>query len=223
MESFRDWGRDCWCEPGRDNTCGKRYDWSFEGLPAGYDHKYVYSHLGYNLKATDMQAAVGTAQLKKLPGFIQKRKQNFLTLLNGLQDLQEYFIFPQATPGSDPSWFGFSLAVRPGAPFTRTELIRFLDQRKIGCRLLFGGNLLRQPAYKDIQYRQVGSLENSDFVMRQVFWIGVFPGLTDEILAYVIETFHQFVRSIHNQKIPVTGHEPISSNFRLESYSGPHP
>lgn len=192
VESFRDWGRDCWCETGHDATCGKRYDWQLGSLPYGYDHKYTYSHIGYNLKATDMQAAVGVAQLDKLPGFIETRKRNFNTLLNGLQDLQEFFILPQATPNSDPSWFGFPLAVQASAPFDRQALLRFLDARKIGTRLLFGGNLTRQPAYQNLDYRVAGSLENTDFVMNQVFWLGVYPGLTDEMLAYMIESLHDF-------------------------------
>ena len=195
VESFRDWGRDCWCDPGADNTCGKRYDWQLGDLPAGYDHKYTYSHIGYNLKLTDMQAAVGLAQLDKLPGFIAARRANFQTLYQGLGDLQDFFILPEATPGSEPSWFGFPLAVRPEAPFTRQQILRYLEGRKIGTRLLFGGNLMRQPAYRDTPHRLAGSLENSDFVMNQVFWIGVYPGLTVEMLDYVIESFHEFVRS----------------------------
>ena len=182
VESFRDWGRDCWCEPGKDNTCGKRFDWQLGELPYGYDHKYTYSHLGYNLKATDMQAAVGVAQLQKLPDFIRARRENFQTLLEGLRHLDEFLILPEPTPGSEPSWFGFPLAVRPGAPFTRDQLIRHLDARRIGTRLLFGGNLTRQPALKGVQFRQVGDLPNSDFIMQNVFWIGVYPGLTPVML-----------------------------------------
>lgn len=192
VESFRDWGRDCWCEPGMDNTCGKRFDWQLGELPYGYDHKYTYSHLGYNLKATDMQAAVGVAQLQKLPDFIRKRQQNFQHLLAGMQDLEEYFILPEPTPGSEPSWFGFALAVRPEAPFTRDLLIRYLDARRIGTRLLFGGNLTRQPALKGVDYRKIGDLANSDFVMQNVFWVGVYPGLTPTMLDFVLETLHDF-------------------------------
>lgn len=192
IESFRDWGRDCWCDPGKDNTCGKRFDWQLGDLPHGFDHKYTYSHIGYNLKATDMQAAVGVSQLKKLPGFIAARKKNFQTLHDGLADLQDVLILPQATPNSDPSWFGFPIAVDPAAPFTRDQLVRHLDEKKIGTRLLFGGNLLRQPAYKNVHYRKIGELPNSDFVMRQVFWIGVYPGLTAEMLDYVLSTLHAF-------------------------------
>jgi CDP-4-dehydro-6-deoxyglucose reductase, E1 len=191
VESFRDWGRDCWCEPGKDNTCGKRFDWQLGDLPHGFDHKYTYSHVGYNLKATDMQAAVGVSQLKKLPGFIEARRHNFRVLYEGLADLEKYLILPEATPGSEPSWFGFPIAVRPDAPFTREQLVRHLESKKIGTRLLFGGNLLRQPAYKNAVYRKVGELPNSDFVMNQVLWIGVYPGLTAEMLDYVIATVRE--------------------------------
>jgi len=191
IESFRDWGRDCWCAPGEDDTCGKRFDWQLGDLPAGYDHKYTYSHIGYNLKATDMQAAVGLAQIQKLDGFIETRRANFKHLLEGLQDLQEFFILPQATPHSQPSWFGFPLAVRPGAPFTRSQAIRFLASRKIATRLLFGGNLVRQPAYKNVPHRIAGSLANSDFVMNNVFWLGVFPGLTKPMLDFIIGSLHE--------------------------------
>lgn len=194
VESFRDWGRDCWCDTGKDNTCGKRYDWQLGNLPDGYDHKYVYSHIGYNLKATDMQAAVGLAQLDKLEGFIAARRRNFAYLHAALQDLQEFFLLPEATPNSQPSWFGFPLAVQPGAPFSRRDLLVHLDQRRIGTRLLFGGNLTRQPAYLDVDCRVAGPLTGSDFVMNQVFWVGVYPGLTEEMLAYVVETFYQFVK-----------------------------
>ena len=151
VESFRDWGRDCWCEPGKDNTCGKRFDWQLGELPCGYDHKYTYSHIGYNLKLTDMQAAVGVAQLEKLAGFIDTRRAQFHRLREGLRDLEEFFILPEATPSSEPSWFGFPIAVRPGAPFTRNHVIHDLEQRKIATRLLFGGNLMRQPAYQDVR------------------------------------------------------------------------
>jgi len=191
IESFRDWGRDCWCAPGKDNTCGKRFEWQLGDLPYGYDHKYTYSHIGYNLKLTDMQAAVGVAQLQKLPGFIEKRRQNFAYLLNGLSDLEEFFLLPQATPNSEPSWFGFPLAVRPDAPFSRDDVIWHLTQHRIGTRLLFGGNLLRQPAYQNVPHRVVGSLENSDYVMNQVFWIGIYPGLDSVQLDYVLDILHK--------------------------------
>ncbi len=196
VESFRDWGRDCWCDPGRDNTCGQRFSRQMGDLPEGYDHKYTYSHIGYNLKATDMQAAVGLAQINKLPGFIETRRHNFAYLSTCLQDLQDYFILPEATPGSEPSWFGFPIAVRTEAPFTRNEILAFLDQHRIGTRLLFGGNLLRQPAYMGIGHRVGGKLERTDFVMNQVFWVGVYPGLNEIMLSYMNETFHQFVEKL---------------------------
>ena len=193
VESFRDWGRDCWCETGKDNTCGKRFEWQLGGLPCGYDHKYTYSHVGYNLKLTDMQAAVGVAQLRKLPAFIEARRRNFRTLYEGLRDLEEVFVLPEATPGSDPSWFGFPLAVRPGARVGRDAVVRFLESRRIGTRLMFAGNLLRQPAYAGVKHRAVGDLPNSDFVMNQVFWVGVYPGLSGAMLEYMIEVLHKAV------------------------------
>jgi CDP-6-deoxy-D-xylo-4-hexulose-3-dehydrase len=189
-ESFRDWGRDCWCDPGKENTCGKRFDWQLGELPYGYDHKYTYSHIGYNLKLTDMQAAVGVAQLLKLPGFIEARRNNFQVLHEGLSDLQEFFILPEATAGSRPSWFGFPIAVRAEARFTREQVTRHLENHKIATRLLFAGNLMRQPAYREINCRVVGNLKNSDFVMNQVFWIGVYPGLTRKKIEYIISVFH---------------------------------
>ncbi|MFC1957667.1 lipopolysaccharide biosynthesis protein RfbH [Chloroflexota bacterium] len=194
VTSFRDWGRDCWCPPGHDNTCGKRFAWQLGDLPFGYDHKYVYSNIGYNLKVTDMQAAVGVAQLQKLPAFVQKRRENFQYLYDGLRHLEAYFILPEATPGSNPSWFGFPLAVRPGAPFTRHKVVQHLEGRRIATRLLFGGNLVCQPAYRDINCRIIGDLKNTDFVMNQVFWIGVYPGLTKPMLDYVIQTLRDFIR-----------------------------
>ena len=190
VESFRDWGRDCWCAPGCDNTCGKRFDWQLGGLPCGYDHKYTYSHIGYNLKVTDMQAAVGVAQLQKLDGFIAARRRNFDALRDGMRGLEEFFILPESTAGSDPSWFGFPIAVRPGAPFTRNQVTHGLEERKIATRLLFGGNLTRQPAYRESEYRIAGELKNTDFVMNQVFWIGLYPGITPAILDYMLESLH---------------------------------
>jgi len=198
VESFRDWGRDCWCAPGKENTCGKRFDWQLGELPHGYDHKYIYSHVGYNLKATDMQAAVGVAQLKKLPAFIEARKRNFAYLKSGLKDAAEHFVLPEATPNSDPSWFGFPLLVRETAPFSRNALIDFLNEKKIGTRQLFGGNLVRQPAYADLNYRVVGDLSNSDRVMNQAFWIGVYPGLTPAMLDYVLETIDEIASKGHS-------------------------
>ena len=190
VESFRDWGRDCWCDPGKENTCGKRFDWQIGALPHGYDHKYIYSHIGYNLKLTDMQAAIGVAQLKKLPAFIEARRQNFQLIYDGIKDLEEFFILPQATPRSEPSWFGFPLAVRPEGPFTRNEVVRYLEQQKIATRLIFGGNLIRQPAYQDVCYRMVGDLTNSDFVMNQAFWLGVYPGLSNQAIEFIIDVIH---------------------------------
>ena len=192
VESFRDWGRDCWCLPGKENTCGKRFGWQLGELPRGYDHKYVYSHVGYNLKATDLQAAIGLAQLDKLPGFIEARKRHFKRLYEGIQDLSHLFVLPEATQGSDPSWFGLPLAVRPEAPFDRAAVLDFLNQRKIATRLLFGGNLTRQPAYLDAPKRVVGDLRNSDFVMERVFWLGVYPGLTEAMLDFVVQALHDF-------------------------------
>jgi CDP-6-deoxy-D-xylo-4-hexulose-3-dehydrase len=191
VESLRDWGRDCWCDPGKENTCGKRFDWQLGGLPRGYDHKYTYSHLGYNLKMTDMQAAVGVSQIAKLPGFIAKRRANFQQLREGLKDLEDLFILPEATAKSEPSWFGFPLAVRREAPFSRNRAIAYLESRKIATRLLFGGNLLRQPAYREVKHRVAGSLVNTDFVMNQVFWVGVYPGLTTKMVSYMVDSFHQ--------------------------------
>jgi CDP-6-deoxy-D-xylo-4-hexulose-3-dehydrase len=185
IESFRDWGRDCWCAPGKDNTCGKRFDWELGTLPCGYDHKYTYSHIGYNLKVTDMQAAVGVSQLKKLDGFIAARRANFARLREALSAHQDVFLLPERTPGSEPSWFGFPVAVRPESGLKRDFITRSLDQRRIGTRLLFGGNLVRQPAYKDANFRVVGDLKNSDYVMNNVFWVGVYPGLDDEMMDYL--------------------------------------
>jgi CDP-6-deoxy-D-xylo-4-hexulose-3-dehydrase len=192
LESFRDWGRDCWCEPGKENTCGKRFDWQLGDLPHGYDHKYIYSHIGYNLKATDMQAAVGVAQLKKLPGFIERRRHNWQRLHDGLSELSDVFVLPRATEHSEPSWFGFALTVRPDASFSRHELVQWLDQRRIATRQLFGGNLLRQPAYREIPHRVVGELTNTDLVMNGTFWLGVYPGITDAMVDYVVDCLREY-------------------------------
>src|SRR5580698_3892765 len=193
IDSFRDWGRDCWCEPGKENTCGKRFDWQLGNLPCGYDHKYTYSHIGYNLKATDMQAALGVTQIAKLPGFIERRRENFNHLRSALEGLQDVLMLPEATPNSDPSWFGFPIGVKEDAPFKRDQLTKALEAQKIGTRLLFAGNLLRQPAYEGWEYRVSGELPNTDFVMNQVFWIGVFPGLTNEMLDFIVKTATDFV------------------------------
>lgn len=190
-ESFRDWGRDCWCDPGKSNTCGCRFEWKLGDLPAGYDHKYIYSHIGYNLKATDMQAAIGVAQLKKLPAFMAARRENFTKLHTALKDLDDLFLLPEATPQSNPSWFGFPLAVRKEAPVSRNQIVQFLEAHKIATRLLFGGNLLRQPAYREIRRRVIGELPNTDFVMNNVFWVGLYPGLTAPMIDYMADSFHQ--------------------------------
>ncbi|AFY59969.1 lipopolysaccharide biosynthesis protein RfbH [Synechococcus sp. PCC 6312] len=191
-ESFRDWGRDCWCPPGVDNTCNKRYGWQLGTLPFGYDHKYTYSHVGYNLKMTDMQAAVGVAQLEKLPQFIAQRQANYQFLYEKLQDLTNYLILPEPAPNSTPSWFGFLLYVREDALFSRNELVQYLEEQRIGTRLLFGGNLVRQPAYKSLDYRTVGNLKHTDDVMERSFWIGLYPGLTTEMLDYVVSVIKDF-------------------------------
>lgn len=185
VESFRDWGRDCWCEPGMDNTCGKRFDWQLGDLPQGYDHKYTYSHLGYNLKLTDMQAAVGLSQLKKLDGFIRQRRENFRHLRERLLPLASDLVLPEAGPGSDPSWFGFPITLQEGARVDRNTLIRHLDSRRIGTRLLFGGNLLRQPAFAGTPRRVVGDLAGCDRIMARTFWVGVYPRLTEPMLDHI--------------------------------------
>lgn len=201
VESFRDWGRDCWCEPGKENTCGKRFEWQLGELPRGYDHKYTYSHIGYNLKMTDMQAAVGLSQLAKLPGFIATRLKNFAYLYDRLKPLEDVLLLPESTPDAEPSWFGFPIGVRENAPFGRGELIRELESRKIATRLLFGGNLVRQPAYQGSGFRVVGDLKNTDFVMRNVFWIGIYPGLTEPMLDYMAETIADFVGRPHLRQL----------------------
>ncbi|MGZ3276979.1 MAG: lipopolysaccharide biosynthesis protein RfbH [Caulobacteraceae bacterium] len=195
MEAFRDWGRDCYCDPGKDNTCGRRFDWQLGELPHGYDHKYVYSHLGYNLKITDMQAAVGVSQLAHLEDFIAARRRNFDRLKAGMEAFEEFFVLPEATPGTEPSWFGFLLTVREDAPFTRDQIVRHLDANKIGTRLLFGGNLVRQPYMLGREFRVVGDLANSDRIMRQTFWIGVYPGLSEAAIDYMLEVITGFCRS----------------------------
>ena len=192
-ESFRDWGRDCFCPPGKDDTCGKRFCWKLGDLPEGYDHKYTYSHLGYNLKITDMQAACGLAQLEKASGFIQKRKENFAFLKKHLAACEEFLILPEATENSDPSWFGFPITLRENAPVTRLALLKYLDSQKIGSRLLFAGNLTRQPYMLGRNYRVSGELTNTDIVMNQTFWVGVQPALTEEMLGVVVGCIRQFL------------------------------
>ena len=195
IESFRDWGRDCWCLPGCDNTCLKRFEWQLGTLPDGYDHKYTYSHLGYNLKSGDIQAAIGLKQLDKLPDFVSKRQDNWKYLSEGLLDLQEYFMLPRATVNSEPSWFGFALTITKSAGFDRNTLINFLNKRNIGTRLLFGGNLLRQPAFQGTPARQISNLENTDEIMNSTFWLGVWPGLQKPMLDYILESLHDFVKN----------------------------
>lgn len=203
VESFRDWGRDCWCDPGCDNTCGKRFEWQLGSLPQGYDHKYTYSHIGYNLKLTDMQAAVGVAQLARLPGFIDQRKRNFRMLKERLAGTEDVYLLPRATPSSDPSWFGFPIAVLPESGLTRNAVIRELEIRKIGTRLLFGGNLIRQPAYAEAEFRVVGDLKVTDFVMNNVFWVGIYPGITEPMIDYVAQSLHEITASSKRRLIAI--------------------
>ncbi|WP_035847266.1 lipopolysaccharide biosynthesis protein RfbH [Kitasatospora azatica] len=192
VESLRDWGRDCWCEPGESNKCLKRFDYQMGTLPAGYDHKYIFSHVGYNLKATDVQAALGLTQLAKLDGFCAARRRNWKQLREGLEGVP-WLLLPQPTPKSDPSWFGFALTVDAGAPFSRAELVDFLEGRRIGTRRLFGGNLTRHPAYQNQRFRVVGELTNSDIITEHTFWVGVYPGLTEEMVAYIASSIREFV------------------------------
>lgn len=197
VESFRDWGRDCYCETGHDDTCHKRFDWQLGDLPLGYDHKYIYSHIGYNLKATDMQAALGLSQLNKVEHFVQTRKDNFNYLYKALEGVVG-LILPFATPHSDPSWFGFPITLDPQHPVNREKLLRFLDGRKIGTRLLFAGNLTKQPAYRNVDFRIVGDLKNTDIVMERTFWVGTFPGLTYSMLDYIAESIKEFMTNASN-------------------------
>jgi CDP-6-deoxy-D-xylo-4-hexulose-3-dehydrase len=220
VESLRDWGRDCWCAPGRDNTCGRRFDQQFGELPEGYDHKYVYSHFGYNLKVTDMQAAIGCAQLEKLPGFIEARKKNWNLLRMGLSDLSDCFILPEPAPGSDPSWFGFLLTVRENAGFTRDDIVAHLEKAGIQTRMLFAGNLIKHPCFDEMRksgqgYRIVSTsgsqlptpnsklstpssqLPTTDRIMRDTFWIGVYPGMTDAVIDYMISCIKEFKGKRH--------------------------
>ena len=194
IESFRDWGRDCWCEPGCDNSCNKRFGWQLGELPFGYDHKYIYSHIGYNLKITDMQAAIGVEQLKKLPSFIEARKRNFRMLYDGLKKYDDYFILPEIEPEADPSWFGFLLTVREDVGFTKNEIVKYLEDNKIATRMLFAGNITKHPCFEGVEYRVCGDLLNTDRVMRDTFWIGVYHGLTDEMIEYVLMRFDGFLK-----------------------------
>ena len=197
--SVRDWGRDCWCESGRDNTCGNRFSQQFGTLPIGYDHKYVYSHFGFNLKVSDMQAAVGVAQLEKFPAFVEKRKQNFRRLANSLQGLEAFITLPAATPGSDPSWFGFLITVNDGMPFSRNDIVEYLENNRIQTRNLFAGNMTRHPMFQSLvegqDYRISGSLTNTDKVMNDSFWLGVYPGMRDEAIDYMAMNIKRFISS----------------------------
>ena len=193
VTSFRDWGRDCWCEVGEDNTCGMRFSWQLGDLPFGYDHKYIYSHLGYNLKITDMQAAIGVEQLRKLPAFITARKKNFNLLYEGLSQLAEYFILPLSESNAEPCWFGFILTVKDDAGFSRNEIVKYLEQKKIATRMLFAGNITRQPSFNNVKYIVHDNLETTDFIMNNSFWIGVFPGITAKMIDYIIDTICKFI------------------------------
>ncbi len=191
-ESFRDWGRDCYCEPGKDNTCNKRFCWKLGDLPEGYDHKYTYSHLGYNLKITDMQAACGLAQLNNLDFFIKKRKENFKFLMDSLSNLEEFLILPKAEKNSEPSWFGFPLSIKDNSKFDRNDLVSYLNNSRVGTRLLFAGNVTKQPYIKGLNFKISKDLKNTDFVMNNTFWIGLYPGLQKEALEYSVEILKKY-------------------------------
>jgi len=195
LESIRDWGRDCFCAPGKDDSCGKRFCWKLGDLPEGYDHKYIYSHVGYNLKISDMQAACGLAQMDRLEGFIEERKDNFNYLKSALTPLGKHLILPEETQNSDPSWFGFPITIRESATFSRVDLLKFLDEKKVGSRLLFAGNLTKQPYFKNVNYRIAGDLTNTDIIMNQTFWIGVYPGLSHEMLDYIAGSILAFIKT----------------------------
>ncbi len=195
IASFRDWGRHCWCETGCDNTCGKRFDWQLGNLPLGYDHKFIYSHRGYNLKPTDMQAAIGVAQLKKLPGFIEVRQKNWDYFCGQLKRYENFFILPKPTDSSHPSWFGFSLTVRENAPFSRNDITKYLNDHRIGTRLIFSGNIIRHPSFDGVKFRIPGNLDNTDYIMNNTFWFGVHPGIDRDRREYVIKTVEEFLKA----------------------------
>lgn len=196
IQSFRDWGRACWCDPGKDNCCGKRFQWKLGRLPYGYDHKYMYSHLGYNLKLTDMQAAIGVEQLKKLPQFIKIRQRNFALLNNGLKKYAEYLLLPEHITGAAPSWFGYLLSVKPNAPFSKNQLVQYLEDNHIATRMLFAGNIIKQPAFDNVRYRVSGKLTNTDYIMNNTFWIGTYPAITQEMIQYVLHVFDRFFTNL---------------------------
>jgi CDP-6-deoxy-D-xylo-4-hexulose-3-dehydrase len=195
-ESFRDWGRDCWCAPGTDNTCGERYCQKLGDLPEGYDHKYTYSHIGFNLKVSDMQAAVGLSQLTKADHFVARRKENHAILSEMFKEFEEHFILPKATENSEPSWFGFMLTIREGSPIDRNKFVEYLEQNKIGTRLFFGGNLLRQPAYYNLNHRKIDDLKNTDLIMNNSFWLGVWPGLNQVHYDYIVNTVRKYISTL---------------------------
>ena len=195
IDSYRDWGRDCWCKSGHDNTCNKRFDWQLGELPKGYDHKFTYSNIGYNLKATDLQASIGFAQMDKLPRFIKSRKENWKIINKYILQQPDYFLPHMPTANSDPSWFGYAITVKDNPDFTRDDIVKFLNENRIATRLMFGGNLIKQPAYKKKQFRVVGSAKNADTVMNSSFWIGVYPGLSKEMIDYMLEKIDEFINS----------------------------
>jgi CDP-6-deoxy-D-xylo-4-hexulose-3-dehydrase len=198
IESFRDWGRDCWCAPGKENTCGQRFDWQLGDLPRGYDHKYIYSHIGYNMKVTDMQAGIGLSQLDKADDFVARRRENFAAYTEAFrkEGFDEHFVLPEATAESNPSWFGFLLTMRDGSPLKRHDIVRYLEDHRIGTRQLFAGNLVKQPAFKDVEYRIAGTLDTTDKIMNDSFWIGVWPGIGPQQRAYVVETFRKMIKAL---------------------------
>lgn len=200
INSLRDWGRDCWCPSGKDNTCGKRFKWRLGELPYGYDHKYIYSHFGYNLKATDMQAAIGLAQLDKLPYFIEKRNRNWKLLRDGLKDMEDIFILPEATENSQPSWFGFLLTVRDGKRFLRDKIVQYLEKHGIQTRMLFAGNIIKHPCFDEMRktgqgYRVAGDLKWTDKTMKDTFWVGIYPGITEEMIDYMVKKIKESVKN----------------------------